>query len=142
MSEIARLLKRNEQNELLEVLTGVADALSKHTSVMARLGFNDLNGVLEGRRYTLDSTGVLRLSWPSVCGSATVINPSAHALVVVAGDSASTSVPPPGPGQSDVPASSYVNCVIGARSVTIYGTAGDIFTVQAFTGLQAFGVSW
>lgn len=133
--------ERLMQAELLMAVRSLNDASTRVADQLAgRQGA--INGVLGVRLHLFANGAPFMWDHPVVVGSILVTNHSAAAAVTVAsGDSGGDTVPGPGVGRAKVEKGQMVPIAVGTRALTIWGADGDFLTVQAFTGMQAFGIA-
>lgn len=126
-----------------ELVAAVRSLAETNTQISAQLGRRGaLNGVLDVWAGVLPAGGTITRNYEVVVGSMRVTNHGAAILTVqsgvAAGDtgaqSAGTGVQYVGPGATH-------SFPVGDRGWTITGTAADKVSIQAYTGLQALGVS-
>lgn len=115
--------------ELLDEFRAYAQT---HTDFMARLAGGIVNDVLGVETVTFDAAGVIARQWKVAAGSVEVCNLSSDPVTVVAGGPG-PGAPNVGVGVSVVPAGAIRIVNLGARQMTIYGTAGDQVSYQAVT---------
>lgn len=136
-----RITQRDAQNlmnaEILGALRELVLSTTELTSSIRRQG--SLNGVLRVGCYTFGADGVMELNHPVTVGSALVHNPGTANITVQLGPGAAASTPGMGQGFQVVTPGGMVPVPVGAKSFVLYGTAGQLVNVQAFTGLQVYG---
>ena len=125
-----------EDPELKALIDGLTQQLSyanQHTSVIAeRLSTGVINNVLQVGTYTLDTSGQFNISWQTTCGCVEIYNHSAaNLMTIVAGASGIASIG--GAGTSRIPFGVRRVVNINAHGITVFGTAGDVFGLQAWT---------
>lgn len=122
-----------ELKALISALAQQIEYANEHTSVIAeRLASGVVNNVLQVGTFTLDTTGQFNLSWQTTCGCVEIFNHSAaNLMTVVAG--ASGIAPVGGAGVSRIPFGIRRVVNINAHGITVFGTAGDVFGLQAWT---------
>ena len=132
-----RELDRRVNEELLTTMR----LLSKTSSVIAaRYNSQVVNNVLETAVWLVGTDGTIIRSFQTQVGSIRFTNLSAGSLTVQSGVGSSGFAPTQGRGMNVIPAGATLSMAIGAHAFTVYGAAAASFNVQAFTGLQAFGV--
>jgi len=104
--------------------------LASFTETAERLATGVVNNVLEVRTVTLDANGTASFSWGSTCGAIEVCNHTSAEPVYV---SASTNSGSPTPSMPRVDPGTWRYINVASRNVTIYGEAGAIVGIQAFT---------
>jgi hypothetical protein len=125
-----------------EILTALRELVESTTQLTAAVGRQgSLNGVIRVGAYRFDATGTIELSHPVTVGSAIVFNTGLYMVTVQLGPGAAASVPGLGQGFFRVPAGAFVPVPIGQKAFVLYGTAEQEVSVQAFTGMQPFGVA-
>ena len=145
MTELGQALgsrRTMERQVLAEILAELRRLRATSTEAMTRLTSGGaVNGVLGVETAAIGTAGVLTRSYGTPCGCIVVANPGTNTVTVVSGPPQGASAPTVGIGVTVIPASSWLAVPIGGPSWTIYGTAGDTVSVQAFAGLQAYGVA-
>lgn len=131
-----------------ELLSAVRSLVESSTELASRLGRRGaVNGVLDvwGGVFPVAVGGlsVLTRSYEVAAGSIVVENFSAAGVVIVQSGGAAGDTGPQvaGVGVGYVGPGRRLIMPLGDRTWTMSGTAGDRVSVQAFTGLQPFGVS-
>lgn len=129
-----------------ELLAAVRSLVDSSTEIAAALGRRGaLNGVIDswGGTFPAGSPSVLTRSYEVTVGSLVVYNHSAAGQVIVQSGLAAGDTGPQagGVGVQYVNAGQRLIMPLGDRSWTMSGTAADKISVQAFTGLQPFGVN-
>lgn len=129
-----------------EMIAAVKSLVESTTEITARLGRRGaINGVLDswGGTFPAGNPSVLTRSYETPPGSIVIVNHSAAGTLTVQSGVAAGDTGPQaggvgvnyvGPGQRHI-------MPLNDRSWTMSGTAGDKVSVQAFTGLQPYGVS-
>lgn len=136
--------KQAEHVMWAELIGAVRSLYESSTELAARLGRRGAsNGVLDVRGIIIPASGVVTGSYEVTAGSLVIDNLSAANTITVqsgvaAGDTgpqgAGTGVQYVGPGKRLI-------MPLNDRAWTLSGTAADKVNLQAFTGLQPFGVS-
>ena len=129
---------------MAELLQAAQGAAASSTALLDRIGRSgSLNGVLGVELATIaDATQPWTKDYPVPVGSVVIVNHSqGTTMTVQAGQPNSSSPPTSGVGVQKVAPLGRLVMPIGDRSVTVWGSASDQISVQAFTGLQPFGVS-
>lgn len=141
-----RRLSPKEAEDMMrgELLGAVRELLAGATELTARLGgrHGSVNGVLLVRLVSLGAEGRWGYAGPVTVGSVLVENHHATLPIYVqSGDGATA--PGVGTGTRIIAAGQERRMPIGAHAFTIWGpTDGNaLVSVQAFTGLQAYGVT-
>lgn len=96
------------------------------------------NGVLLVRLVTLDADGRYSYDGQAVIGSVLVGNHTAAPVTVAAGEHGSSPAGG-GVGVQLLDVAERLPMAVNSRAVSIFGTPGGQVSVQAFTGLQAYG---
>jgi hypothetical protein len=109
--------------ELIEQLRHNAQT---QTEILERLGGQVVNHILEGGKFTFDTSAVFQRDFPTAIGSVTVSNIGANTVTIASGQAAG-SAPTSGIGVYDVPAGAVRTYPIGGHTVTFYGTNGQAF---------------
>lgn len=129
-----------------ELLAQFQHFVQTQTQATARLAGRIVNDVLEVGSAKLDGNGTLTLQFHVAVGAIFIDNTAGHDVIVVAGGlNTSATAPPPGVGVYRVRTLTARPVNIAGRQVTIYGTAGDEISYQAYTagvivGAQLTGV--
>jgi hypothetical protein len=123
---------------LLVLLDVLSDTNSRVSQLVAQRAGQVLNGVLFAGTLPFDASGQVTREHRVMCGSLLVINPNVGTLTVHAAPPGA-GAPGQGIGVHQVPGQSFLPVAIGTHAWTIYGTAGQLVDVTAFTGLEAFG---
>jgi len=140
VSAHARLAGRRAEAALAEQMLAELQHLRQTTTEMAaHLRSQAVNGVLEVATLAFDAQGVITRSYQVACGSLVVINSSAASVTVQSGGPTGSGAPATGRGVVIVPASSFLSVPIAAHSFTLWGTATNVISFQAFTGMQPYG---
>jgi len=116
-----------------ELLAELRAIRNTHTRGMARVAGLIVNDVLEVGSWTFDTTGQYQVQYHVTAGSVAVDNLGTHTIWVAA-ESNQTSVPPAGRGVTPIPAGAQRVVNVASRVITFYGTTGDLFAFQVFTG--------
>lgn len=124
--------------ELLQAIRGVMESTTALTSRIGKQGA--LNGVLSVELVTISADGFYQVDYPSTVGSLSLVNHSAAGVVTVQTGPGGQSAPLVGRGVQKVAAGQQLIMPVGERTITIWGTAADQFSLQVFSGLQAYGV--
>lgn len=101
------------------------------TQWAARWSGRVTNSVLEVGTFTIDATGAKTLSWGAACGAIEVRNLGTHTMTVVSGPA--TVLPTQGTGMYQIPAGQVETVNVANHTVTVFGTAADSFSYQAYT---------
>jgi hypothetical protein len=126
--------------EILAALRELVTSTTQLTSQIGRQG--SLNGILRVGAYTFGTDGAIELNHPVTVGSAIIHNTSATATATVQiGPGKAASTPGLGQGFHVIPPGAFIPVPIGQKGFVIYGTAGQTVNVQAFTGMQGYGVA-
>jgi hypothetical protein len=129
------------QAEMLTAMRELVESTTELTSLIGRQG--TLNGVLRVGTYKFNADGVMELSHPVTVGSALIFNPSdnpSDAITVQLGPGAAAATPGYGQGFQYVPGGRSLPVAVGQKAIVLYGQTDGLVCVQAFTGLQAFGI--
>jgi hypothetical protein len=132
----AKDAERLMQAEILGALRNLAET---STALAAAVRGGITNSVLDVFVAILDANGICSRSYPVPVGSVGVINHSATATLTVQSAPESSGPPGLGRGMQLVEPKSFLVLPISGRFYTIYGTAGEKVSVQAFTGLVPWG---
>jgi hypothetical protein len=129
-----------------ELLAAIRSLVESSTELTARLGRRGaMNGVIDswGGVFPVGVPSVLTRSYEITVGSLVVHNHSAAGQIIVQSGLAAGDTGPQagGVGVQYVNAGQRLIMPLGDRSWTMSGTAADKVSVQAFTGLQPFGVN-
>lgn len=137
----ARDAERLMQAEMLDAMRSLA---ASSTEISGRLGRRGaINSVIEIWGGVIPAGGTITRSWEVPIGSVRITNHGVAANVltiqsgVAAGDTGAQTA---GVGVNYCAGQATHSMAIGDRGITITGTAGDRVSLQAFAGLQAFGV--
>lgn len=131
----------NPTRELAEQLLHELKANNRlQTEHWAKASSQVINGCLEVATDVLDGNGILARSFHATCGSVVITNTTGALLIVAAGPPAAGGAPARGKGITQVPANFAMTIPIGDVAFTLYGTAGTTVSLQAWTGLQPFGI--
>lgn len=135
--------KEAEQFMLAEFLAASRQLVESTTALTAAIDRQGaINGVLDVMLDAIPGTGdVYRVyAYPTTIGMVRITNHhAADALIVQSGTPSGPSAPTSGRGVQKVAAGATVEMPIGTHSVTVWGTAGGQFSLQAYTGLQPWG---
>lgn len=126
--------KEAERILAAELLSSLRAMQATMTEFVERLGGRIINHVLEIRTRAFDTNATpIQLSYGTVIGALMVRAP-AHAVTIATGPAAAGSAAPTaGLGVWTVPANTVETVPIGAREVTLYGTANDVVQYVALT---------
>jgi hypothetical protein len=132
-----------EDSLVLAQLAELTQRLTSQTETTERLANGIINHVLFAGTVTLpaaDPTGVsyVPFQYGATCGSVEITNSGTN-LVTVLASVHSGVVPTTGTGVHQVKPGRWRVLNIGSRFFTVYGTAGDVVGVQAFTVGGQFG---
>jgi len=116
--------------EILEELRLIRETTS---SAAARLNSGVVNDVLAVRMVTLDADGVYSTDFRTMVGSVAVFNHNAAGNIIVSSGPKASSIGAQGSGQALIRPGIAAVVPIGSHTVTLYGTAGNIVTLHAFT---------
>lgn len=127
--------------ELLGAARSLVDSSTRLADQLAgRQG--TVNGVLDVFLHLFASGTPMMRDYPVPVGSILVTNHGAAAVTYSSGDYGSDTVAPgAGRGKLRIDPHQTVAIAVAARQFTIWGTDADYLSVQAFTGLQAFGIN-
>jgi hypothetical protein len=121
-----------ENTEHLGFLQRIERSLAElHTTTKLLLS---QTAVLSAETWPLDANGILTRDWRVPFRSVAVASHSADPITVASGDP--LQAPPTGVGVVVIDAMKSSVCNIAGRSLTIYGTAGDLVTIQVFSQTQ------
>lgn len=101
------------------------------TELAARLSGQAINNVLEVGTWTFDTSAVKVLSWNAACGAIQIRNLGGNTIAVVSGTPAVE--PAQGTGLYLIPKGVLDIVNVASHTVTVFGTANDTFSYQAFT---------
>ncbi len=121
-----------EQALLAELLAEFRAAQAHSTQLFARFRSSITNDVLDSGAYILDANGLATTSYQTPYGSLFVVNLGVGDMTVT-GSPPAMGAPSNGRGVTVVPAHSAMLINLAGTAWTIYGTAGDLVDVQAFT---------
>lgn len=127
-----------------ELLASIRSLVESSTELASRLGRRGaVNGVLDVWAGVFPTVPVLTRTYEVTVGSIVIHNHSAAGQVIVQSGIAAGDTGPQagGVGVQYVNAGQRLIMPLGDRSWTMSGTAADKVSVQAFTGLQPFGVN-
>lgn len=127
-----------------ELLASIRSLVESSTELASRLGRRGaVNGVLDVWAGVFPAVPVLTRTYDVTVGSIVIHNHSAAGQVIVQSGIAAGDTGPQagGVGVQYVNAGQRLIMPLGDRSWTMSGTAADKVSVQAFTGLQPFGVN-
>lgn len=134
---------RDAEKALAEFeLADLVHAARTQTQQVARLAAHIINDVLLTELIKLDGDGMATREFGTAMGSVAVANHSDANSVIVGGTGAVSYDPPDsGPGIALVRASKAQTLNLTGHVLTLWGTAGQLVTVQVFTKPQppAFG---
>lgn len=120
----------------LAQLAELSHRLLSHTETVERLAAGIVNHTLFAGTVTLndapDGTGFWTFEFRATCGSIEVWNTSASDDLIVAPGAAGIQ-PIQGPGVHYIEPGIWRNVNVDSRVVTVWGTAGQLVGVQAFT---------
>lgn len=134
--------KQIEQTLQLQALLQLHAAMQTQTVTLERLVTGPTNHVLECSLRTIPAEGFITFEWGLPCGAVAVTpHTPASTLTVVSGSATSNVAPASGNAMGLVQAPSIASGMqpapvvlnVSAHSITVYGTVGDKFTLQAFT---------
>lgn len=105
------------------------------TAQTARLVSGLVNGVLSCELVTIPTGGMVTRQWGTAFGSIAISHhgPGAGAVTVAAGGPVGETAPAGGPAMGRVDALSSATFALTGHQVTLWGTAGDVVTLQVFT---------
>jgi hypothetical protein len=92
-----------------------------------------INNTLAVETATVPADGVITRQW-HVAAGALEVSPLGDNPVTVVASGPSSSAPAGGTGVYVVAAGATRTIAVASRQVTLYGTAGDLVSFQAFTG--------
>ena len=122
-----------ELNALIDGLLQQMSYSNQHMSVIAeRLSSGVANNVLQAGTFIIDTTGQYSVSWGTTCGCVDLYNFSADTAMVLVPNQSGL-VPTAGVGVHRFPFGVRRTVNVFARSITVFGKAGDLFGLQAFT---------
>lgn len=122
-----------EFSALVAGLMQQMDYNNQHLSeISEKLSSGVVNHVLLAGTFILDSAGQFSTSWGATCGCVDLFNFSTDTTMVLVPNSSGL-VPTSGPGVHRFPFGTRRPVNINARSITVFGKAGDLFGIQAFT---------
>lgn len=130
-----RSIGRREAERILagSLLQTFGEMQGKLTEFMERWGGRITNHVLEVGTFVFPANGEpLTFSWRVAAGCVVVRAPG-HAVTVVAAGPATAGAPTGGRGVWIVPANTKDTIAVASRAVTLYGTSGDVVSVQITT---------
>jgi hypothetical protein len=133
----SKLHNAAEESLVLAQLAEHTANLLTLTQTVERLTTGIVNHTLFAGTVELDANGQYPFIWGATCGSVDIWNASETNSIVVT-SSVLGSSGRVGPGVHYVPPGSWRNLAIGTRFLSLYGVAGDLVGVQAWTG-QAGG---
>jgi hypothetical protein len=116
------------------MLAELRETRATTTAFIARVAGRAVNSVLEVATRTFSAEGLLSLRFGAPCGAIEIANWSTHPVTVASGATSSNIPPLTGVGVYVVPAGTVRLVNIAAREVTLYGTAADTISYQAFAG--------
>ena len=117
-----------------ELLDAFRNAAQTMTEFAERLQGRLVNHVLEVGTWVFDAnaTPVFR-QWHAAAGCVEISNFSAAGVLTVVAAGPGAGAPTSGIGVYRIPAGVTRVVAVASRQVTVYGTAGDAFSRQAFT---------
>jgi hypothetical protein len=124
--------------ELLQAVRGVVESTTALTSKIGRQGAT--NGVLDVVLLTIPAEGCWSNDYPVTVGSIALVNHGAATMTVHSGPPMGNTPPTVGRGVQLCQTGKDITMPVGQRELTVWGTAGQQFSLQVFTGLQALGV--
>lgn len=125
--------------EELELLRHLMQA---NTELIARLAGQEINDVLQVGTYQFDASATpITFNWHVASGSVCVDNTSTHPITVTSYGPGGAGAPTTGQGVTVVPAGARRTVPTASRQVTLYGTANDSFSFQAYTAPVRPGTS-
>lgn len=116
----------------LAQLAELSARLQSQTETVERLVAGITNHVLYAGTILIPAEGYFLLNFGATIGAVELWNPTANLATIVSGmptDRVATN----GPGVHRVNAGTFRSVNVGARFVTVYGTAGDLYGVHAWT---------
>jgi len=116
-----------------ELLAEIRLMRETNSEVAAHFRSGVLNEVLAVRMVVLDADGTASLEFRSMVGSVVVANHNAAGNITVSSSPKAASVGNQGSGQFLIRPGVAASVPIGSHTVTLYGTAGNVVSVQAFT---------
>lgn len=134
--------KQVEQTLQVQALLALHAAMQTQTITLERLVTGPTNHVLECSLRVIPAEGFITFEWGLPCGSVAVMpHTPGSTLTVVSGSSTSGAAPASGNAMGLVQAPSLASGMqpapavfnLSSHAITVYGTAGDKFTLQAFT---------
>ena len=115
----------------LAQLAEVSHRLMSLTETTERLAVGITNHVLFAGTIMIETQGWYGFAWNATCGAVEITNKGANIVKVVASMPGNDSYQ--GAGVHYVQPGTFRILNIGARYLTLYGTASDLVGVQAFT---------
>jgi len=123
-----------------ETLQELRHAYETNTALVARIAGQIINDTLEVATYVIPATGVVSNQYKVAAGCIEVENFSnANQMIVVARADATGSPPSQGTGMRPIAKGTCRVVALNSHAWSIYGTAGDVVSVQAFTAGAAPG---
>lgn len=126
----------------LELSQLVHAGLTQTAAIAAQIASAVLNDVLECELAAIGAEGYAVMGYHTAVGSVALANHGTGTMTVQGGAPAGGSAPGRGPGLGRVDAGSAATLNVTGTVITIYGTPGDVFTFQAFTGGQPPAWGW
>ena len=134
--------RKMSPNDLLNAMLSELRVMNQtSTQIAAKLKGGIVNHVLEVSTFKIPSVGYKVCEYNTAIGSVVVANLGDNTVTVQSGTQSGEAAPTIGIGVQVLPGRTWLAIPIGANSVTIWGTAGDSISFQAFTGMQAYGVA-
>ncbi len=128
-------MKREIEERLLVVLEQIAERqtydLEHRSETAERLATGVTNSVLEVSTVTMPTEGYIQRAYQTTCGAIEIHNSGANRVTVV--NSTAGTRPTQGIGVSHVEPGTGRTVNVNSRVVTIWGTAGDLVGIQAFS---------
>lgn len=117
-----------------ETLAALAHATGRNTEAVARLHGLLVNDVIATETVKMPATGLCERSYQVPYGYVTVANYGTNPITFAAATAGDPSAPPTaGVGVVRVPAGRFASVPISGRSLTLYGTAGDVAVLSVTT---------
>lgn len=126
-------MSKAEQQLAEETLAILRHQAQATTELMARLGGQIINNVLEVFSGTFPAAGYFARGYGVAIGAVTVDNLAAAATLVTVSSAGPSDSAPSGVGTYVIDGGQCRTVPIGGRQVTIYGTEGQRFCFIAYT---------
>lgn len=112
------------------ILTALNDLHSTARSILAA------RAVLACETWAIGPDGIFTRSWTVPFRCIALTSQSTQAITITS-SAPDVAAPKSGPGIAVIGAGKSAVCNIAGRTLTIYGLAGDLFTIQVFAATQA-----